>query len=108
MPGTVSAAAIGLYIPPRRFATTDTPVNHEKTVTVRVDNFSRDADERDVEDLFGPFGRLQRVSVAKHSKTKQRKGVAFVNFYNKSDAEAAIVKLDGYRYDSLVLQVRWA
>ena len=35
-------------------------------------------------------------------------GFAFINFYQKEDAAAAIAKLDGHGYDHLILSVSWA
>ena len=36
------------------------------------------------------------------------RGFAFINFYERSSAAAAIAALDGYGYDHLILSVSWA
>ena len=35
-------------------------------------------------------------------------GFAFINFFNKADAEKAIEKVSGFGYNHLILQVEWA
>ena len=49
-----------------------------------------------------------RVYVAIDQKTGVSRGFGFVNFVNKEDAERAIIKLNGYGYDNLILRVEWA
>lgn len=59
-------------------------------------------------DLVSRFGPVQRVFVAKNRDTGLCKGFAFVTFYDKQTCQAAIDKLDGFGYDSLILRVDWA
>ena len=40
---------------------------------VRVTNLSEDANENDLRELFGPFGPIQRVFLAKDKRTQQSK-----------------------------------
>lgn len=75
---------------------------------VRVTNLSEDARESDLRELFGRFGNIQRVFLAKDRKTQQSKGFAFIHFTNKEDAQSAITHLDGFGYDHLILKVEWA
>lgn len=81
---------------------------HDDQAAVRVTNLSEDANENDLRDLFGPFGAIQRVFLAKDKRTQQSKGFAFVHFFNKKDAQKAIDSLNGYGYDHLILKVEWA
>jgi len=46
--------------------------------TIRVTNLSEDATQDDLEELFSPFGSLQRVYVAKDSRTQATKGFFFL------------------------------
>eukprot|EP01001_Neometanema_parovale_P008436 NODE_4714_length_1027_cov_22.165929_g4510_i0.p1 GENE.NODE_4714_length_1027_cov_22.165929_g4510_i0~~NODE_4714_length_1027_cov_22.165929_g4510_i0.p1 ORF type:complete len:274 (-),score=76.71 NODE_4714_length_1027_cov_22.165929_g4510_i0:158-979(-) len=78
------------------------------TYTVRVSNLSEDIKEQDLRDLFGTYGRLQRVFLAKDRETNESKGFAFVNFFDRADAEKAIEKVSGFGYGHLILQVEWA
>ena len=55
-----------------------------------------------------PPGAIQRIYLAKDRETQQSRGFAFINFFHKQDAAAAIAKLDGHGYDHLILSVSWA
>lgn len=76
--------------------------------SVRVTNLSEDTREPDLLELFRTFGPVSRVYVAVDQKTGVSRGFGFVNFVNKEDAERAIMKLNGYGYDNLILRVEWA
>ncbi len=75
---------------------------------VRVSNLSEDVKDSDLRDLFRRFGNIQRVYLAKDRETHQSRGFAFVNFYERESAAAAIAALDGHGYDHLILSVSWA
>jgi len=76
--------------------------------SLRITNLSEEAKEGDLQELFGQFGRLQRVYMAKDLATGLGKGFAFVTYYNKEDAQKAINKLNGHGYDNLIMQVQVA
>eukprot|EP00397_Hematodinium_sp_SG-2012_P017963 GEMP01018382.1.p1 GENE.GEMP01018382.1~~GEMP01018382.1.p1 ORF type:complete len:297 (+),score=88.50 GEMP01018382.1:187-1077(+) len=102
----------GAYVPPslRNKARTEADRAKEET-TLRVTNLSEDVRDGDLQVLFLPFGRLQRVYLARYrdgEKEGQSKGFAFVTFQDRKDAEAAMKKLHGHGYDNLILQVNWA
>jgi len=76
--------------------------------TVRVSNLSEGAFENDLQELFKPFGPIQRVFIAKDKITGASRGFGFVTFYHREDAAKAISKLDGHGYDHLILHLEWA
>jgi translation initiation factor 3 subunit G len=76
--------------------------------TLRVTNLSEDTTDDDLRDLFGRFGRISRVFLAKDRETNRTKGFAFVSFHEKSDAEKAMEKLDKKGYDNLIIRVEFA
>ena len=76
--------------------------------TIRVTNISEDTTEADLQELFGRFGRISRVYVAKDKETMQSRGFAFVSFTQREDAAKAMEKLQGYGYDHLILKLEWA
>jgi translation initiation factor 3 subunit G len=76
--------------------------------SVRVTNLSEDVSEADLFELFGAFGHVQRIFIAKDRETGESRGFAFVNFVHREDAQRAIDKLDGYGYDNLILSVSWS
>lgn len=76
--------------------------------TIRVTNISQDTSEDDLYELFAPFGRVQRIYLAKDRQTQQSKGFAFVNFTDRESAARAIQRLNGHGYDSRILKLEWA
>merc|ERR1719446_647082 len=77
-------------------------------LTLRVTNLSEDVREGDLAELFGQFGRIQRIFLAKNPETKQSKGFAFITYGTKKDCEMAIKRLNGHGYDNLVLRVEFS
>jgi len=80
----------------------------DESATIRVTNLSEDTREGDLQELFEPFGNIQRIFLAKDKVTGQSKGFAFINFYNRKDAATAIANVSGFGYDHLILNVEWA
>lgn len=76
--------------------------------TIRISNLGEDVTEDDVRLLVESFGMVSRVYVARDHDQQRCKGFAFVTFFDRNRAEAAIAKLDGFGYDSLILQVDFA
>ncbi|CAM9384635.1 unnamed protein product, partial [Chrysoparadoxa australica] len=59
-------------------------------------------------ELFGAFGRIHRVYLAKDPVTMQSRGFAFVSFTSEQDAARAMAELQGYGYDHLILMLEYA
>ena len=76
--------------------------------TLRVTNLSEDTTDDDLRDLFGRFGRISRVFLAKDRETNRTKGFAFVSFIERADAVRAMEKLDKKGYDNLIMRVEFA
>jgi translation initiation factor 3 subunit G len=76
--------------------------------TLRVTSLSVDAEDEDLRELFSPFGRVVRANVVRDRETRESKGFGFVSFESKKDAEAALAKMNGRGYDSLILSVSWS
>jgi translation initiation factor 3 subunit G len=76
--------------------------------TLRVTNLSEDTTDDDLRDLFGRFGRISRVFLAKDRETNRTKGFAFVSFHERDDAVRAMEKLDKKGYDNLIMRVEFA
>lgn len=108
-----SSSTKGAYVPPSMRAGAERPVGSDirrrnEENSMRVTNLSEDMHEADLHELFRTFGPVSRVYVAIDQKTSVRRGFGLVNFMNKEDAERAIMKLNGYGYDNLILRVEWA
>ncbi|KAJ5974300.1 hypothetical protein N7481_011510 [Penicillium waksmanii] len=76
--------------------------------TLRVTNVSELAEEQELRDLFERFGRVTRVFLARDRETQRAKGFAFISYADRSDAESACEKLDGFGYRHLILRVEFA
>jgi translation initiation factor 3 subunit G len=80
----------------------------DETSTVRVTNLSEETSEQDLATLFRPFGPISRIFLAKDKITGDSKGFAFINFFNREDAEEAMNALNGTGFDYLILNIEWA
>ncbi|KAL5011601.1 hypothetical protein ScPMuIL_010152 [Solemya velum] len=119
-PGTPAPAAAsaqpktGKYVPPSlreggskgRGETMQS--KRDESATIRVTNLSEDTREPDLQELFRPFGPIQRIYLAKDKNTGVSKGFAFINFHRREDAARAIAGVSGFGYDHLILNVEWA
>jgi len=76
--------------------------------TIRVTNLPEEIQDSDLKDLFGPFGRVVRIFLAKDKYTGQSKGFAFVSFESREAASKAIAAVNGFGYANLILNVEWA
>ena len=76
--------------------------------TIRVTNLSEDTIEDDLHNIFGSFGSIQRVFLAKDKITGAAKGFAFITYVSRHDAEKAINKMNGYGLNHLIIQVEWS
>ncbi|KAK2149037.1 hypothetical protein LSH36_471g06036 [Paralvinella palmiformis] len=73
--------------------------------TLFVYNIGPQADERELWQLFSPFGTIQKVNVIRDHSKNQGKGYGFVTMTSYPEAMSAIQGLDGYRYVGKPLQV---
>jgi len=101
------------YVPPSMrnadgSRNTELAGQRDDSCTVRASNLSEDVKDSDLRELFRRFGAIQRIYLAKDRETQQSRGFAFINFFNREDAQNAINKLDGHGYDHLILSVSWA
>ena len=85
--------------------------NRDYLPTLRIASLSTDANDEDLEALFKPFqskGRLVRANVVVDHVTRESRGLGFVSFESRDDAEKALQKMNGRGYDSLILSVSWS
>lgn len=82
--------------------------DNENTPTIRVSNIPDNTSENDLRHLFGAFGKITRLFLARDKETRALRGFAFIHYTTRSEAEAAIEKLHGHCYGRLLLQVEWA
>lgn len=85
--------------------------SRDELPTLRVTNLTEDANEEDLWQIFGRFGRkgkVARIFVGKDQETGLCKGFAFVSFEDREDAEIAMGKVNGLPYDHLILACQWS
>jgi len=72
--------------------------------TIFVYNLGQDSDDRDLWQLFGPFGAVQKVNIV-YSAENKSKGYGFVTMTNADEVANAITHLNGFVYKERQLQV---
>ena len=80
------------------------PLPTQTSHIIFVYNLGQDSDERDLWQLFGPFGAVQKVNVI-YDAEKKPKGYGFVTMTNPDEAANAITHLNGFIYKERQLQV---
>lgn len=114
--GPAGASTNGRYVPPSMRAGAGRgagesmrgPGGREDWPTLRVTNVSDEVVEGDFEELFGRFGRVQRVYIGRDHATGAGKGFAYVSFYEKDHAQKAMEKVHKMGYANLILNVQWS
>lgn len=101
--------APGKYVPPSmRGGAAGQKEERDESNTLRVNNISEDANERDLYELFNRFGYVQRIFLARDRENQRNRGFAYVTYGRREDALAAMSALDGFGYDHLILKVEMA
>ncbi len=68
-------------------------------------NLSPDTENKVLWQLFGPFGAVQQVNIARDNRTQKCKGYGFVTMRNYEEAVIAINALNGFPLANRILQV---
>jgi len=108
-----SEAKPGIFVPPamrggnRRGETMGQSSRKDET-TIRVSNLPESMSETDMQELCNPFGKIDRIFLAKDRSTGVCKGFAFVTYQSRETAARALRALNGYGYDHLILNVEWS
>jgi len=103
----------GIFVPPalrggNRRGETMGQSNRKDETTIRVSNLPESMSETDMQELCGPFGKIDRIFLAKDRTTGVCKGFAFVTYQSRETATRALGALNGYGYDHLILNVEWS
>ncbi len=65
-----------------------------------------DIEEKDLRDLFSPFGDVENVEMHRDDVTGKSKGYAFILFRNSGDAKRAIIEMDGFVVNGKKIKVQ--
>ena len=71
-----------------------------------VRNMSRQTTEKDLRDLFEPFGPVQSCVVVNDDETGLPKGFGFIEMPKPGDAKAAMLQLNGRELDGETIRVK--
>jgi len=71
-----------------------------------VRNMSRQTTEKDLRDLFEPFGPVQSCVVVNDDETGLSKGFGFVEMPKPGNAKAAMLQLNGRELDGEKIRVK--
>lgn len=114
VPTTSDATAnkTGKYVPPflkdQKGGAFGGIKGRDDTTAIRISNLSESTVESDLIDLTEKFGKKSKIYLARDKNTGLCKGFAYVHFFYKEDAAAAIEVLDGFGYDHLILKAEWS
>ncbi len=78
------------------------------TTNIYVGNLSYATDDRELEDLFAPFGEIASARVITDRETGRSKGFGFVEMPDSAQAEAAIAALNDTEVDGRALRINEA
>lgn len=99
----------GSYVPPaKRGGGSTWEDDDDSKRTLKVMNLSKDAEREDLYELFGRYGSIERVNLVRHYETKESRGMAFVCFRMREDAQKALDALDGHPYGYQIISIEWA
>ena len=73
-----------------------------------VGNLSKSITEAQFTDLLTPFGKAEKVGIAKDKSTGESRGFGFVEFADAAEANAAIAGLNGKEVAGQALKVNEA
>ena len=73
-----------------------------------VGNLSYQTTQEDLQAAFANYGTVERVNIVTDRDTGQPRGFAFVEMTNRSEAEAAIARLNGMEMNGRALNVNEA
>ena len=74
-------------------------------MTLFVANFDESVTEDDLKELFWEFGTVDDVTIWYNSRTGESEGFGFIDMPNDSEAEEAIERLNGRRWNGKRLKV---
>lgn len=111
-----AAPTPGAYVPPHKKramasgSATATPEpfrGHDNSNTIRVSHLSEETNERDLEQMFGRFGRIVRVNLVRSKIDGRSREFAFITFATKKAGQDAIDEMHRQAWDNMIINVEW-
>ncbi|KAG0368663.1 hypothetical protein BGZ54_001474 [Gamsiella multidivaricata] len=73
-----------------------------------VNGLSNKTEQADLEDLFGKYGKVEKVQIMFDPHTRESRGFAFVTMVRPEDADAAMQVLNGFELHGRAMSVNMA
>ncbi|KAG0214919.1 hypothetical protein BGX28_001125 [Mortierella sp. GBA30] len=73
-----------------------------------VNSLSSKTEPSDLEDLFGKYGKVEKVQIMYDPHTRESRGFAFVTMVRSEDADAAMQVLNGFELHGRAMSVKLA
>ena len=77
-------------------------------MTIYVGNLSFDAEEQDVQQLFGEYGKVNKCSLPLDRETGRKRGFAFVEMASEAEEAKAIADLQNVEWMGRAIRVNKA
>lgn len=77
-------------------------------MSVYVGNLSYEVNRQDIDDVFGEYGRVTRISIPMDREMDRPRGFAFVDMESAAQEEAVIEALDGASWLGRTMKVNQA
>ncbi|CAM9987233.1 unnamed protein product [Ectocarpus sp. 12 AP-2014] len=84
------------------------PPNIDGMVTLKVDNIAFTCSPEELREVFEGCGKLGDVYIPRDMRTGEPRGFAFVRYLDKRDADDAVDRLDGTRFNGRELRIQYA
>jgi len=82
-------------------------VVHEEKTRIIVKKLDLSVDAAELGALLGPYGKIKTISIPVYQGTKKPKGFGYVKFFNGTEAETALAKLDGITFHGSAITLAW-
>ncbi|RGB32449.1 hypothetical protein C1646_220674 [Rhizophagus diaphanus] len=66
---------------------------------IMVNKLTKNVTDAHLQEIFGAFGRIHRVEMALDDKWQTNKGIAYIDYETRAEAERAISYMDGGQLD---------
>ena len=81
-------------------------INFDTSTTIKILSLNKNIDEHDLYEMFSYNNTIiSKISIPKDMSTSDTKGIAFITFKNKEDAEIAIKKFNNRGIDNVIIHV---
>lgn len=81
-------------------------INFDTSTTIKILSLNKNIGEHDLYEMFSYNNTIiSKISIPKDMSTSDTKGIAFITFKNKEDAEIAIKKFNNRGIDNVIIHV---